>query len=141
MYKISETYQVACAKAGCTMKDVCLRQQLYLRIVDTESVVSIVNPRIVTANEKCPYLVKPRTIRYAKGFMRMLETLNVKKLDEFRWRMISKTNRNKYFKLRKGEILLTPEEQQKVFDVLHEIGLNIENPFDSYVEKGIWENV
>lgn len=139
MNQITEKNKTACMMANCTMAQSCLRYRAFEQQCDQRACIEIVNPRLVTGNAECTCLVEQRMVVYARGFRNMLMDLPVKKVEEFRNRMISLYPRNKYFKIRRGDLVLTHEDEQMVRQTLRDIGVSDDVAFDSYVEKSLWE--
>ncbi len=59
-------------------------------------------------------------------------------LAAFRDRMQTRYPRNKYFALRRGELPLTPEEQEFVIRIARKVGFQGDFTFDAYEEGYLW---
>ena len=62
-----------------------------------------------------------------------------KQYELFMRRLILHFGRNQYFMRRRGEIILSPEEQKVVLMVLKEVGVESNLEFDSYIESIYWK--
>lgn len=125
-----------CTKANCKLAANCLR---YTKMSEEEhDVISIINPRLLAKNEECPYFVTSEKVRAGKGFIQMLRRLPRMQEDAFRLAMIAEYPRNKYFKLRRGEILCMPNDQAIIQRVLTRLGLPTDNIYDAWEECQMW---
>ena len=89
--------------------------------------------------DKCDYYCSNEKVLYAKGFMRTVNALTVRVADTFRYRMISYLGRKNYYLKRKGELNLTPAEQQQVIAIAKSLGVIQKEYFDSYIEEYNWD--
>lgn len=125
-----------CINSSCSLADHCMRFQKWK---DEESnFIKVVNPKKVTGDSTCTFFMDNTDTRFAKGFIKFLTTLPRTTEDKFRSAMISHYPRNKYFKLRKGEILCSPSDQEFIIALLTKLSLPTDNVFDEWVEKEDW---
>jgi hypothetical protein len=109
-----------CAKAGS-----CLRRLAEESTPPTVERYCIVNPKYLAALQgDCPYYRAAEKQHYAKGFINMLGNLPHNKIEAVVHKLISQFGRNRYYRLRKGEYLLSPENQQKVLDIIENSGVS-----------------
>lgn len=129
-----------CAAEECPHAATCLRQIALNHVSAEHAFLSILNPhRIKAMKGACDFYRSDEKVRYAKGFMRTINALNVRKADTFRYRMIEFWGRKVYYMKRKGEKMLTLSEQQRVVMVAKEMGVVQDEYFDGYVEDYNWE--
>ena len=84
----------------------------------------------------CPHYISTDLVRYAKGFIGILNSLSVSDLDCVRTKLMLRYHRKNYYKYRKGELLLPPDEQQFIMDLVSNYfpeGKSVD--FDGYVEQ------
>ena len=81
-----------------------------------------------------------KQVRYAKGFLVILENLTAKQTHFFINRVISNSSRRTYYRVRNGERALSPAEQQNIINILKECGVTFSIEFDSYFEDYYWSN-
>lgn len=125
-----------CVKADCTMAAQCMRQ---VHLGDSKNeYLMIVNPQMATGDEECKYYYPDSTTRYGKGFISMLKNLPRVVEERFRYAMLLKYPRNKYFKLRKGEVLCGSKDQTIIMNILRDLNIETTDPFDGWVEKKDW---
>lgn len=125
-----------CINSSCMLAERCMRFQKWKE--EESNFIKVVNPKKATGDSTCTFFMDNINTRFAKGFTKVLGTLPRITEDKFRSAMIGHYPRNKYFKLRKGEILCSPADQEFIFNLLTELGLQTDNVFDEWVEKEDW---
>jgi len=126
-----------CLNDGCVLAGQCMRQ---VRLADAKTdFLSIVNPAVATGGEDCRFYVPDVMIRYGKGFIGILRQMPRPVEDCFRLAMMREYPRNKYFKMRKGEVLCNPDDQKIIHRILSDLNLSVDDPFDEWVEKKVWD--
>ena len=99
----------------------------------------IISPKHLAAQQgNCPYYRSNVKVRYAKGFIRMLEDLPYKQMQTVISHLMSYFGRRTYYRIRKGERLLTTSEQQRILNILKNCGATHLQNFDAYVEDYDW---
>ena len=86
----------------------------------------------------CPHYRSNRKVRYAKGFIGILENLPYKQMQTVILHLMSYLGRRTYYRSRKGERLLSPSEQQRILNILKSCGVTAPQEFDAYVEDYDW---
>lgn len=128
-----------CAAADCSRADTCLRRITYDQAPEDESFLVTLNPKKIKAMaDKCEYYCSSEKVRFAKGFVGTTEALPVCVASTFRYRLIGNWGVRRYYLKRKGETLLSPEEQRQVVALARELGLERKEYFDGYVETYRW---
>lgn len=125
-----------CINAECPQAGKCLRHQQWRGVVD--DYITIVNPRIATGGTDCRFFRPNEKTRYGKGFTRMLKTLPDDTKRAFRQMMIHEYYRKKYYRMRSGEVLCTPNDQHIIIHYLTQLGVPTDNVFDEWVEQYEW---
>lgn len=129
-----------CADGNCPNAATCLRQIALQQAPAETSFLLMLNPKAKKEkNGTCKYYCPKIKIRYAKGFMRTMNALTLRVADTFRWRMIACFGRKNYYLKRKGELLLSPAEQQSVVALAKELGVVLDEYFDEYIDAYRWE--
>ena len=130
-----------CINRQCSKAETCLRQlaesfrrkSLYLAVPS--------NPKhLAKFKNECPYFCSNKQVRYARGFLGILENLTSKQTHFFINRVISNSSRRTYYRVRNGERALSPAEQQNIINILKECGVTFSIKFDSYFEDYYWSN-
>ena len=130
-----------CINRQCSKAETCLRQ-LAERLSPEELIsCSAINPKhLAKFKNECPYFCSNKQVRYARGFLGILENLTAKQTHFFINRVISNSSRRTYYRVRNGERALSPAEQQNIINILKECGVTFSIEFDSYFEDYYWGN-
>lgn len=133
-------YQYAmCLNQQCPKADTCLRQLTEQSVPEEVEYWSIISPkRLNSIKGDCPYYRSNIKARYAKGFIGILESLPHKQMENVISHLISFFNRRTYYRVRKGERLLSPAEQQQFINILKYCGVSQPLKFDEYTEAYDW---
>ena len=138
IYKdIPENYPL-CIHADCRMADSCLRQLAYRRHDELCTFLRLINPAKCSKGTDCPYYVNNQPVRFAKGFVNFKKQMYPDQYDRFMTLLICHFGRNQYFKRRRGDIVLPPEEQEVIRYTLEKVGVTQPMEFDDYIEAINW---
>ena len=77
-------------------------------------------------------------VRFAKGFVNIQKRRYPEQYDKFMTMLICHFGRNQYFKRRRGDIVLPPEEQEVIQIALEKAGVTQPMEFDEYIEAINW---
>ena len=93
-----------CINRQCSKAETCLRQ-LAERLSPEELIsCSAINPKhLAKFKNECPYFCSNKQVRYARGFLGILENLTAKQTHFFINRVISNSSRRTYYRVRNGE--------------------------------------
>lgn len=128
-----------CLNQECTKADNCLRQLAWQSLPPEIEQCNVVSPKFLAAlTDDCPYYKIAQKIRYAKGFITLLENLPHKQMQTVVYRLMNIFERRMYYRVRKGERLLSPDEQQKIMDIIEHCGISQPQEFDAYIENYDW---
>lgn len=128
-----------CLNNQCPQANTCLRQLAEQSIPETLPSWTYLNPKHLAAlNGPCPHYRSSAKVSYAKGLINLLESLPYKQMHLVILGLISHFSRRTYYRIRKGERLLSPDEQQIVLYILHRCGVTDHKDFDAYVEDYEW---
>lgn len=128
-----------CAAEDCSRANTCLRRVAYNHVPADVPFTSMLNPKAVEAMKgECEYYLPNVKVRYAKGFVRTARALSVNASGTFRCSLINLWGIRRYYQMRKGEVLLSPAEQQQVIALAKKLGAHQEEYFDAYVEEYSW---
>lgn len=128
-----------CLNRECPKAKTCLRQLAEQYAPDSKKEWIIISPKhLATFSHTCPYYRSNTKIRYAKGFIKMLENLPYNQMQTVILRLMSYFNRRTYYRIRKGERLLHPSEQQALLNILRNCGITSPQEFDTYIEDYDW---
>ena len=133
-------YQYAmCLNRKCSKANTCLTQLTEQSVPEKIEYWDILSPKHLAALQgDCPYYRSNTKVRYAKGFIKILEALPYKQMQAVISHLMSFFGRRTYYRVRKGERLLTPSEQQRILTILKNCGVTHPQDFDVYVEDYDW---
>lgn len=128
-----------CLNRKCTQAGACLRQLIELSVPADIQCWTILSPTYLASLEgACPYYRSATKVRFAKGFIRLLEDLPYNQMRTVIAHLTRYFGQRTYYRVRKGERLLSPAEQQKVLSILGKYGVSGSPEFDAYVEEYDW---
>lgn len=128
-----------CLNCQCPKASTCLRLLAELDISDDIEFLVIINPKYqATLGDNCPHYRSSTKVRYAKGFMNILEKLPYKQIKPVTSLLINQFSQRTYYRIRKGERLLSPHEQKSILEILKKCGVTGIQEFDAYVEDYEW---
>lgn len=128
-----------CLNRQCPKAATCLRQLVEQETPDSVEFWMIISPKHqATLEGDCPYYRPNTKVRYAKGFMNILENLPQKQVQHATSLLINRFSQRTYYRIRKGERLLSPSEQQDVLSIFKKCGVTKMQGFDAYAEYYEW---
>lgn len=128
-----------CLNKECAKSTTCLRQIAVSNIPETVSCWRIVSPAYLSVLKgDCPYYRSLTKARFAKGFIKALENLPHKQMKVVISNLIFTFSQRTYYRIRKGDRLLSPSEQQIVLDIFKDSGVLCTPEFDAYEENYDW---
>jgi hypothetical protein len=99
-----------CLHADCPMAKTCLRQLAFCRCKEMGTFLNLINPTLCTKEDSCPHYAGSHPVRFAKGFTNFQKRMFPQQYAKFMTLLICHFGRNQYFKRRRGDILLPPDE-------------------------------
>lgn len=128
-----------CLNRQCPKASTCLRQLVEQEVADDVRFWTVISPKhLATLSGDCPYYRSSAKVRFAKGFMNILNNMPHKQMTEAIYLLINHFSQRTYYRIRKGERLLKPAEQKEVMNILRNCGVTGNPDFDSYVEAIEW---
>ena len=100
--------------------------------------LNLINPRLCSKEETCPHYAGSQPVRFAKGFTNFQKRMYPQQYAKFMTLLICHFGRNQYFRRRRGDILLPPDEQKIIHKALKKSGVELQLEFDQYVEAIHW---
>ena len=138
-FSVVPSQYILCLNGQCPKAATCLRHLAEQSAPDDIKYWSIISPKhLATISGDCPYYRSSEKVRYAKGFIGMLENLPHKEMQTVIIRLISHFNQRTYYRVRKGERSLSPAEQQNILRILKNSGVTTPVEFDAYYEDYDW---
>lgn len=131
-------YQL-CLKRDCPKASTCLRQLVEREMPDNIEFWSVISPKFQAARKgDCPHYRSNEKIFYAKGFVSVLDNLPYKQMRKVIPHLVAHFGQRTYYRVRKGERLLSPAEQRDVLDIFRRCGVAEPPRFDAYIEGYAW---
>ena len=127
-----------CEHSSCPMAATCLHQTAYSTLMEHSEYLRLINPSRCSKNESCIYYRDSKPVTYARGFTNFQKRMYPQQYDQFMTTLILHFGRNQYFKRRRGDILLPPEEQEVIRLMLEKVGADSKMDFDKYEEHINW---
>ena len=128
-----------CLNRQCPLASTCLRQLVEQNCSDSAEYWYIISPkRIAALQGQCPYYRPSAKVTYAKGMVNMLENMPHKQMRAVVAGLKRLFSERTYYRIRKGERLVFPAEQEKIYTLLQACGINSRPEFDDYTEDYEW---
>ena len=136
--KVPANYTL-CLKGDCLKAETCLRHAAVAMMPAEVKTWSIVSPTYLAQMEsECPIYRSAEKVQYARGFIRMMSAMTVKQAHEVKDSIVATFGMNMYYRMRRGERLITPSEQEEIYRLLKNKGVNTRLEFDGYEEGYMW---
>lgn len=120
-----------CPKASTCLHHVALQ-------MTREEKISIFNPRLLDKTGKCTHYAMTEKVYHAKGFKEMMGKLPYNIHKRAVSALMSYFSERTYYRIRKGDRLLSPDEQKVVRRIITRLGYTEPWEFDDYVEDYLW---
>lgn len=131
---------IICLNRECPQANTCLRQRVEQIVPANVKYWSIISPKnLATLKGTCPHYRSDTKIRFAKGFITMLENLPHNQMQMVVSKLLRYFCQRTYYRSRKGERLLSPSEQKGILNILKTCGVANPQDFDAYVEEYDWK--
>ena len=117
-----------CLNRQCPKASTCLRQLIEQEVPDSAEYWVVISPKYRSSQK----------VQYAKGCMNILDNLPHKQRQLAIIHLTEYFSRRTYYRIRKGERLLSPAEQRDVQKILKQCGATGKQEFDAYVEDYEW---
>lgn len=136
--KVPTDYPI-CINRQCPLAATCLRQLVEQNCNDSSEYWYIISPkRLAALQGSCPYYRSSTKVKYAKGLANMLENMPHKQMRAVVAGLKQLFSERTYYRIRKGERLLFPAEQQSIYKLLQACGVKARPEFDGYTEDYEW---
>ena len=129
-----------CEHSSCPMAATCLHHIAYTMMMEqNEEYLQLINPARCSKDESCIYYRDKKPVIFARGFTNFQKRMHPQQYDQFMTTLCFHFGRNQYFKLRRGDILFPPEEQEVIRQMLEKVGADFKMEFDNYEEHINWD--
>lgn len=124
-----------CMHEDCPMAASCLHRLAFATLQESETYLQLINPKKCTKTAECKFYRSSEPVRYACGFTGFQKKMFPQQYQIFMRTLIRVFGRNPYFAYRRGELNLSPKEQETVLAALRKAGVTEDLPFDRYKEQ------
>lgn len=126
-----------CAGTHCEKASQCLHHTAYTMLgTSTRERYMVVNEKVITEKQSCPFFAPDRKERFAWGISRIYDNVRVADLSDIRQNLIYTFGRTVYYWIKREERVLTESEQAEIRDIFTEMGYESSAiEFDSYGEQ------
>ena len=136
--KVPNNYTL-CIKGDCPKSATCLRHVAVAMMPAEVQKWSIISPAYLAQIEgECPLYRSAEKVQYARGFVRMMSAFTVKQAHALKDSIIATFGMAMYYRMRRGERLITPTEQEAIYQMLEQQGITTRPEFDAYIEDYLW---
>ena len=136
--KVPNNYTL-CIKGDCPKATTCLRHVAVAMMSADVQRWSIVSPAYLAQVEgECPMYRSAEKVQYARGFVRMMSAMTVQQAHAVKDSIIAAFGMAMYYRMRKGTRLITPAEQETIYNLLEQQGITERPAFDAYTEDYLW---
>lgn len=131
------SYYDMCVVSECPKASTCLHH-VALPMTGEQN-VRIYNPYLIDKTGKCPHYVKAEKVYHAKGLKDVMGKLPYNVHKRAVSALMSYFSERTYYRIRRGDRLLSPNEQKAVRRIIARLGYTEPWEFDAYVEDYLWE--
>ena len=136
--KVPNNYTL-CIKGDCPKAANCLRHVAVAMMPAEVERWQIVSPAYLAQMEgECPMYRSAEKVRYARGFVRMMSAMTVHQAHVMKDGVIAAFGMAMYYRMRKGTRIITPTEQETIYNLLEQQGITERPAFDAYTEDYLW---
>ena len=133
------TNYTLCIKGDCPRAAMCLHYKATQMIPADVMKWSILSPAYLAQTEgECPHYRTAEKVKYARGFVRMMSALTMNQAHVVKDNIVATFGMNMYYRMRRGDRLITPTEQEAIYQMLEQQGVTTRPEFDAYVEDSLW---
>ena len=118
-----------CAGTHCEKASQCLHHTAYTMLgTSTRERYMVVNEKVITEKQSCPFFAPDRKERFAWGISRIYDNVRVADLSDIRQNLIYTFGRTVYYWIKREERVLTESEQAEIRDIFTEMGYGEQYP-------------
>lgn len=129
-----------CTSESCPQRTHCLHALVAPEVLSRSRVYPQINAQHpdYREGEACTLYRSDRPERYARGFAQAMSELSRTNYDDCTGYMIGLSSKSQFYRLKRGDLLLAPEEQREILEILRSYGYEGEDPFDHYEVRYTW---
>lgn len=129
-----------CTSESCTQRTHCLHALVAPEVLGKSRIYSQINAHHPDYQEgaACAFYRSDTPERYARGFARAMNELSRKNYDACTNYMIGRNSKTQFYRLKRGDLPLSPREQREIVETLRSYGYEGDEPFDRYEMRYTW---
>ena len=128
-----------CFSDKCEHNAKCLRYQIAVHIPAEYGVISVINPLYRKPEGcDCPYFKVDQLKQFALGITHLLDKIPHSEAIVIKQQMIDHFQRSTYYRYWRKERLISPDEQEYIYQLFLKHGITNKPVFDEYVEQYDW---
>lgn len=130
-----------CTSESCSLRTHCLHALVAPEVLRTSRVYPQINAHHPDYREgtACTLYRSDTPEWYARGFALAMSELSRSKYDACTAYMIGRSSKTQFYRLKGGDLPLSPREQQEVTVTLRAYGYEGDEPFDRYETRYTWD--
>ncbi len=121
-----------CVSQKCPLSQTCLRSIAFRNLTSEDAEVTVVNPSLTSEDAGCRFYHSCTPVRFAYGLTLLQLKMFPQQYEQFSRTCIRHFGRNSYFRRRRGEREMPPEEQSYIIALARKLGIPEPIEFDSY---------
>ncbi len=129
-----------CLSECCEVRNSCLHALVAEAVSEKDSLLWVYSKKMIQPQEgkDCKCFLDPSTLRVARGFRKALGTIQANKLSEAKRAIMNMTSYRTYYRMLKGEITISPDQQRQIETILTSLGAQTPIVFDKYEQAPPW---
>lgn len=128
-----------CANARCQKSAHCLRHYAHISCSVQQITTMYINPKLTDGDKDgCPYYRDANTVVYARGMKSIMKELPHGQHQKFRMAMMSNFSRTTFYRMRNGDVLISPQQQQYIKALSLSLGIDSLPHYDEYLDAIDW---
>lgn len=130
---------VVCFSSECPLHEHCLRWHVGQVHSDSVRLQTVVNPHYPKhCNDHCDYFRNDTPVRVGIGMVNFYHDMPHYQELAIKKHIIQHFCRTRYYRMRGGEIPITPDDQELIARICRYHGWNAEPRYDRYEEQYLW---
>lgn len=123
---------VYCFNAKCKLANTCLRYQAGCLSASLCKTINVVNPSLFSSEKECSEFLSSNGVYYAYGIDHLYDSIPYGVAIKIKQHLLSSFGKNIYYRYKRKEKCLGPEEQDFIRQVFLLFGIKEKPNFDHY---------
>jgi hypothetical protein len=136
-YSIVPGNFVFCLNSRCPRADECMSHLLAAHAIETQETLTVVNP--TAKAETCRYFYPHEKVNFGLGITHLFDKMPYATAVAIKERIIYQFNKPTFYRWKRKERLVSPEEQDAIRRIFHEEGITDEPVYDQLVKRYVWQ--